>query len=361
MLINSEEFPIQKNVLLAPLTTIGLGGAAKYFFECTTIEHIYAGLEFGKRERLPVQVLGDGSNIIFSDAGFAGVVLKIALKGIRFEDDGEWMIARAAAGETWDAFVRACIEKGLGGIECLSGIPGFVGGTPIQNVGAYGQEVKDTIEEVEVLERATLKEKILKNTECEFSYRASRFKYQDSGKFIVTEVTFRLKKNGRPVIRYPEVKKNIEAAIPLSSLADGKESLGAVRDVVLSLRKKKSMLIDPSDPNSKSVGSFFLNPTVEMDHYSALSSLWKKIGDGSEMPAFPSEKKIKLSAAWLVEHAGFAKGYRKGGAGISSNHSLAIINCGGTTRDVLALAAEIEKRVLEKFGIRLVREAVVVQ
>ncbi len=360
MLTTSEQLPLQKNILLARLTTIGLGGAAEFFSECKTVEHIRAGLEFGKRERLPIQVLGGGSNIIFPDAGYHGLVLKIALKGIHFDDDGEWMIARAAAGEVWDAFVCACIEKGLAGVECLSGIPGFVGGTPIQNVGAYGQEVKDTIEKVKVLDRVTLQEKILKNSECGFSYRTSRFKLQDSGKFVVTEVSFRLKKNGRPTIRYPEVKKSVEAAIPLPSLADGRESLEAMRNVVLSLRKKKSMLIDPNDPNSKSVGSFFLNPIVEREQYSALSNVWKKIGDGSEVPAFPFQEKKKISAAWLVEHAGFAKGYRKGGAGISSNHSLAIINCSGTARDVLALAAEIEHRVFEKFGIRLVREAVVI-
>ncbi len=360
MLTTAEQLPIRKNIPLAPLTTIGLGGSAKYFLECKTVEHICAGLEFGKHEHLPVQVLGGGSNIIFSDAGFSGVVLKIALKGIHFDDDGEWMIARAAAGEVWDAFVHACIEKGLGGIECLSGIPGFTGGTPIQNVGAYGQEVKDTIEEVKVLERATLQEKILKNAECGFSYRTSRFKFQDLGKFVVTEVSFRLHKNGRPTIHYPEVKKNVEAAVPLSSLADGRESLEAVRKVVLSLRKKKSMLVDPNDPNSKSVGSFFLNPIVERKQYSSLRNLWKKIGDGSEVPVFSFEEKMKISAAWLVEKAGFAKSYRKVGAGISSNHSLAIINCGGTANDVLALATEIENRVFEKFGIRLVREAVVV-
>lgn len=343
------------------MTTIGLGGPASYFLECPTVEHIRAGLDLGKREHVSVQVLGGGSNIIFPDEGFAGLILKIALKGISFEEDGEWMIVRAAAGEVWDNFVRQCIEKGLGGIECLSGIPGFVGGTPIQNVGAYGQEVKDTIEEVKVLERGTLEEKILKKAECGFSYRASRFKFQDAGKFIVTEVTFRLKKNGRPVIRYPEVKKIIETSVSLSSLADGRKSLEAVRNIVFSLRKKKSMLIDPNDPNSKSVGSFFLNPVIGKEQFSEVSKQWKKIGDGSEMPTFPFENKIKLSAAWLVEHSGFTKGYRKGGAGISLNHSLALINCGGTTREVLALAIEIEEKVFEKFGIRLVREAVVVE
>ncbi|MDE3059013.1 MAG: UDP-N-acetylmuramate dehydrogenase [Bacteroidota bacterium] len=354
------QFPLQKSIPLAPLTTIGLGGAAEFFSECETVEHVCAGLEFSKRERLSVQIFGGGSNVIFSDAGFPGLVVKIAVRGIHFEHDGEWMIVRAAAGEVWDHLVHVCIEKGLAGIECLSGIPGLVGGTPIQNVGAYGQEVKDTIVEVRVLERETLREKILKNAECGFSYRASRFKTQDSGKFIVTEVSFRLKKEGRPTVRYPEVKKIVETAVPLSSLADGRASLEAVRSVVLSLRKKKSMLIDPNDPNSKSVGSFFLNPVIEQKQFSIMSERWKKIGDGSEVPAFPSEDKVKLSAAWLVEHSGLTKGYRKGGAGISSNHSLAIINCGGTTRDVLALASEIEERVFGKFGIRLVREAVVV-
>lgn len=351
---------VKENITLSQYTTLQLGGAAKYFCTCSSVEELKEVFEFARKKNLRSHILGGGSNTIFSDNGFEGIVIKIELKGISFVEDGNDILVTVKAGEDWEKFVKLCVEKGYAGIECLSGIPGSVGATPIQNVGAYGQEVKDTIESVKVLERKTLNITAFTNSDCQFSYRQSRFKSQDAGKYIVTEVTFRLKKNGRPTINYPEVKKTIEALIPLASLADGKESLEAVRNVVLSLRKKKSMVIDPNDANTKSVGSFFMNPMIDNDQLSVISNHWKKFGDGSEIPIFTVEDKKKIPAAWLIEKSEFKKGYAKNGVGISENHTLALVNRGGTTNALLSLAKEIQDGVEKKFGIHLELEPIIV-
>ncbi len=351
---------IQQNIPLAQFTTIQLGGKAKYFCSCATVAELQEALQFSQTKNLRAHILGGGSNTIFADEGFNGLVVKIDLKGISFVEDGDDIFVSVKAGEDWEKFVRTCVEKGFAGIECLSGIPGSVGATPIQNVGAYGQEVKDTIEEVKVINRETFEESLFSNADCQFSYRMSRFKLQDSGKYIVTEVVFRLKKNGRPTIVYPEVKKNIESQIQLSSLADGKESLEAVRNIVLSLRRKKSMVIDPNDSNTKSVGSFFLNPIIGSEQLSVINQHWKNNGDGTPMPTFSSENKIKIPAAWLIEKSGFKKGYTKNGVGISDNHTLALVNRGGTVHSLLALANEIQDGVEKVFGVRLELEANVI-
>lgn len=352
---------IAQNVTLAAYTTLRLGGAAKYFCACPTIEEVKEALDYARKRNLRSHILAGGSNTVFTDNGFDGLVVKIDLKGISFGDDGNDIVVTVKAGEDWDTFVRICVEKGCAGVECLSGIPGSVGSTPIQNVGAYGQEVKDVIERVTAVDRSTLREISFSNSDCRFSYRQSRFKSQDADKYIITDVTFRLKKNGRPTINYPEVKKIVEASVPLSSLADGRESLEAVRNVVLSLRKKKSMLIDPNDPNSISAGSFFMNPVVDDARLASLNSLWKKIGDGTDVPSFPFGSNKKIPAAWLIEKSGFKKGYTKNGAGISQNHTLALVNRGGTTAALLALAKDIREGVERTFGIRLEQEPVVVE
>ncbi len=351
---------IKEHIELKPYTTLQLGGPADYFCECSTVYELQDALRFaaGRDERL--HILGGGSNTIFADEGFRGFVIKIGLKGISFVEDGNDILVTAQAGEDWESFVRTTVEKGYSGLECLSGIPGSVGATPIQNVGAYGQEVKDTIESVTVLERTTLNETIFTNADCRFSYRTSRFKTEDAGKFIVTAVTFRLKRNGRPTIHYPEVKKVIDAQIDLASLGNGRESLSAVREIVIGLRKKKSMVIDPNDPNTRSVGSFFLNPIVDTETLERVADVWSKIGDGSSVPTFPFEEKKKIPAAWLIERAGFQKGTKKNGVGISENHTLALVNYHGTVESLLQLAQEIQKGVESVFGVRLEREANVI-
>lgn len=332
---------------LAPHTTIHLGGPARWFARCTSTADMCASLAFAKGEGLPVQVFSGGSNIIFADEGFDGVALKVALPGFRLEESGDEAILSAGAGVEWDSVVRRAVEGGWSGIECLSGIPGSSGATPVQNVGAYGQEVADTLLTLRALDRRTLTEREFSRDECEFAYRESRFKRADDGLFIITEVRFLLKRNVEPAIRYAELAEALQGVPPPLTPA-------GVRDAVIRLRRRKSMVIDPADPNSRSVGSFFTNPVVTREFFESKLA-------GVAVPAYPAPDGVKLSAAWLVEHAGFPRGFRKGGAGISENHALAIVNRGGSTQDVLALAEEIENQVGRKFGIRLAREPVVVR
>ncbi|MHB1049289.1 MAG: UDP-N-acetylmuramate dehydrogenase [Bacteroidota bacterium] len=352
---------IQEQKVLSEYTTLRLGGAARYFCSCTSVGELCEALEYAQTHRYRTHILGGGSNTIFADSGFDGLVVKMDIKGISVVDDDTHVLVTVNAGEDWDAFVQTMVMAGYAGVECLAGIPGLVGATPIQNVGAYGQEVKDTLVRVRVLDRTTRKENEFTNAECSFEYRQSRFKKQDSDKYIVTAVTFRLLKNGRPTINYPEVKKAIEAAVPLSTLADGKESLEAVRNVVLSLRRKKSMVIDPSDPNSRSAGSFFMNPIVSGEQFKKINDRWNLEGDGSSIPAYDVDGNVKISAAWLIEKSGYSKGYTKNGAGISGNHTLALVNRGGTAEALLALAKEIQESVERIFSVRLELEPVVVK
>lgn len=351
---------IQTNISLKEFTTIHLGGAAAFFCRCRTVGDLKEALSFARSKNLPAHILGGGSNTIFADEGFNGLIVKVELNGISSAVDGDDVLLRAGAGEHWDDFVRNTVANGFAGLECLSGIPGCVGATPIQNVGAYGQEVKDTIETVTVLDVKSLDELEFQNTECGFSYRTSRFKTVDAGRYLVTEVKFRLKKNGRPTIHYPEVKKIIDSTVDLSSLPDGRKSLEAVRSIVLALRAKKSMVIDPSDPNTRSVGSFFLNPIVDDIQLAKIYETWKRIGDGTSVPTFPFGQKRKVPAAWLIEKSGFTKGMRKNGVGISEHHTLALVNINGTTRALLALATEIQQRVKEVFHLQLELEANVI-
>jgi UDP-N-acetylmuramate dehydrogenase len=344
----------QSGVLLAQHTTLGLGGPARLFARCRSEEEIRECLRRADRERLAVQVLGGGSNIIFPDQGFPGLVLRVELAGLDCREDGPSAFLTAGSGEMWDEVVRWSVASNLGGIECLSGIPGLVGATPIQNVGAYGQEISDTLVSLQAVDRASLELVMFEASECDFAYRRSRFKYQDRDRYVITRATYRLRRNAEPQIRYAELRRFLESQGPWSNLEAGHPTLGAVREAVLALRRGKSMLLDPADPNARSVGSFFLNPVMALDRFAELHARWP------EVPHFPAPDGIKVAAAWLVEQAGFHKGYRHKGAGISAKHALALINCEGTTDDLLELAALIEASVWDRFGIQLEREPVVV-
>jgi UDP-N-acetylmuramate dehydrogenase len=336
------------NVVLAPYTTMGLGGPARWFALCTSGEDLRATLLFAQEEGLPVQVFSGGSNIIFADEGFDGVVLNVAFRGFRAEESRDDAVLTVGAGEPWDSVVERAAGKGWAGIECLSGIPGSTGGTPVQNVGAYGQDVGETLSSVRVLDRRTLRETEFSRDDCGFGYRESRFKGSDADLFIITQVRFRLKKNQQPEIRYPELARELEKT------KTERLTPASVRAAVIGLRRKKSMVLDTADENSRSVGSFFTNPVVTKTFFEAhLKSF--------PIPAYPVPGGVKLSAAWLVERSGFPKGFRREGAGISEHHALAIVNRGGSTADVMALAHEIETQVYGKFRIRLRREPVVVR
>ncbi len=337
---------IQKDVPLAPLTTLGLGGKARYLIECQTLEQIRHSLLWAAERNMKVQVLGGGSNTIFTDDGYIGLVLKIELSGVEFTDG----LATVAAGESWDSFVLQAVQHGLSGIECLSGIPGLVGATPIQNVGAYGQEVKETIVEVCALDRQSLEEVFFTRSECHFGYRQSRFKNEDRDRYIITQVRYQLKQDSQTQIRYPELVSYVQ-----EHPASASNPLQAVREAVLHLRASKSMCVDPQDPNSRSAGSFFINPVVAEDCARHLQQ------EHADMPSFPAPGGVKIPAAWLVENAGFKKGMRHGGVSISQKHALALVNYSGSTYELLELAAQIQEGVEQRFGIRLQREPVLIE
>ncbi len=347
-----------RSVPVAPFTTIGLGGAARYFFTAGSVDEVLEALDYADSNRLRIQVLGGGSNIVFGDEGFDGLVLHIGLRGLQSTDDGEYTLVTAAAGEPWDEFVLRAIELGLGGIECLSGIPGSVGATPIQNVGAYGQEVSETIVSVRVLDRPSRTVVDIPGSDCAFGYRQSRFKSADAGRYIVLAVTFRLATNGRPSLRYEELRKHVG---PTDPAAGGAAALGRVRDAVMALRRRKSMTVDPADPNTRSVGSFFTNPVLSCAEYELFAAHWLRAHPDSRIPGFPAGAGVKIPAGWLVENAGFTKGFRYKGVGISGNHALALVNRAGSAAELLELAGMIEKKVFETFSVRLEREPVIVR
>lgn len=343
---------------LAPYTTLGLGGPAEEFVACASRAELLDALRYAADRRMPVHVLGGGSNIIVPDEGVAGLVVHLVSAGVRTSSGGDQVLVEAEAGEVWDPLVERCVTEGLGGIECLSGIPGRTGATPIQNVGAYGQEVAQTIDAVTVLDRSTLGELVIPGGDCGFRYRQSRFKGADAGRFIVTAVRFRLTRRAAPAIRYPELARQVAHDTGGGPVPPGAEGLRLVRSAVLGLRRRKSMVLDPSDPNSRSVGSFFMNPMLPAADFAALQERWTSAGGTLAIPSFPAGGEVKVPAAWLVEQAGFPKGTRRGGVGVSAHHALALVNLGGTTRELLALASGIEQAVLERFGVRLEREPV---
>ena len=353
---------IQESVPLAAHTTLGLGGPARWFCACATERDVRDALEFARRRALPLQIIGGGSNVVFSDAGFPGLVAKVAIGGVRFDapPPGETtVIVEAGAGVSWDDVVAESVARGLAGIECLSGIPGTVGGTPIQNVGAYGQEIAETLVEVTCLDRTRQERVTFERDACAFGYRTSRFKRADRDRYVVLGVRLRLRRDTRPVPRYAELtaalarRGGIDAAEPAAAVS-------IVREAVLELRRGKSMVLDPADPNTRSVGSFFMNPVLTQSAFTELERRWRARGGAGEVPRYAAANGIKVPAAWLVEQAGYRKGYRKDGVGLSTRHALALVNLGGTTAALLALAAEIEDGVFERLGVRLEREPVVI-
>jgi UDP-N-acetylmuramate dehydrogenase len=358
--------PLQENVPLAPMTTIGLGGPARFFAEARSIDELCAYLAWADGDKIPLHLLGGGSNVVFADGGFPGLVLRVGIRGLFFRKDGpDHVLAVAGAGEPWDAFVGECVRRGLGGLECLSGIPGLSGATPIQNVGAYGQEVGPVVYRVRAIERRTHRQAEIDGRECGFRYRHSRFKGDDRDRYAITAVVFRLRAGAAPCAEYEEVKRHLaKSGRDPAALPAGTAGLEAVRSSVLEIRKRKSMLADPSDPDARSVGSFFENPVLDTEAYAALEARWRTGGGTGTVPYHVTDEPgrrgaRKVPAAWLIEQAGFAKGLRRGGVGISSKHALALVNAGGTSRELLALAEEIRAGVKGKFGVELEREPVV--
>ena len=326
------------------MTTLGIGGPARFFVRAESEEHIAEAFDLVAARGMDVFVLGGGSNLLVADSGFDGLVIQVAISGVERHEE----TIHAGAGESWDRIVELCVENELAGVECLSGIPGFVGGTPIQNVGAYGQEVSETITSVRCFDRLANQIVELTNADCGFTYRTSIFNSVERERYVVLSVTYRLKKAGAPMIAYKDLR---------TFFGDREPKLPEVRNAVLKIRRAKSMVIDPDDPNSRSAGSFFKNPIVEQEKFEVIVSQY----DGASVPSFPAGDGVKIPAAWLIEQAGFSKGFRLGSVGISANHSLALVNLGGgTASEILALKEKIEAAVKEKFDILLQHEPVFV-
>ncbi|HBL15447.1 MAG: UDP-N-acetylenolpyruvoylglucosamine reductase [Elusimicrobia bacterium GWA2_69_24] len=350
-------FTLLERVPLAEHTSIRLGGPARRLAVCADEAQVRECLDWARGEGAPVQVLGGGSNILFPDSGFAGVVLKVGIPGLEFSEESESWLVRAGAGESWDGLAAAAAARGLQGVECLSGIPGSVGATPVQNVGAYGQELADTLVSVSALDRETLETAVLDRGECGLGYRTSRFKGVDRDRWIILAITLRLRPGGRPALGYPE----LAAQFPGGGVPEGEAGIAAVREAVLRLRRSKSMVLDPGDPDSVSVGSFFTNPILGAEALAAFRKRVRNEGDGMAPPAFTAVGGTKIPAAWLIEKAGFPKGLRKGGVGVSSKHALALVNYGGSTAELRSLASDIQAAVLARFGVSLELEPVVVR
>ncbi len=339
---------IEENVPLAPLTTLQIGGKARFFVCAETEDQVSEAFQFAEKNGFELFILGGGSNVLIADQGFDGLVLQIALKGISVSGN----LVTAQAGEDWDDFCAFCVEKNLAGIECLSGIPGFVGGTPVQNVGAYGQEISETIVSVSVFDRKSKETLVLTNADCKFAYRTSVFNTTEKNRFIVLAVTYSLKPDGEPKIVYKDLRE---------FFGDHKPNLRETREAVRKIRSEKAMLVRQGGLDANSAGSFFKNPIVEQAKFAEIVKTAKKLGI-ENVPNFTADdSKVKIPAAWLIEKSGFHKGYRKGNAGISTKHTLALTNRGGATAfEMLALRDEIQSRVKEIFDIELVPEPVFV-
>ncbi len=355
-----DALQLDGEVPLAPRTTLGVGGSAELFCSVTSEGALRDALYFARSHELPVTLLGGGSNVIVPDAGVRGLVLHIALRGVAQRTDGERVSLIVAAGEPWDEVVAASVDAGLAGLEALSGIPGLSGATPVQNVGAYGQEVADTITAVRVIDRRSGEARMLSAAECGFAYRSSTFKGAQAGRYVVVAVTFALRAGLAAPARYGELSRALGSDTPAP--------LARVRETVMALRRAKSMVLAPlgaaaRDENARSVGSFFTNPIVGAEKAAQVIDAALQanlVVRAEDVPRWAEpDGRIKLAAGWLVEKSGFAKGTRRGPVGLSTRHALALVcHEGATTRALLALADEVRDAVHARFDVSLEREPV---
>jgi UDP-N-acetylmuramate dehydrogenase len=342
---------VRENVPLAPLTTFGIGGPARYFVAVQSEAELREAMQRARDKALPEFVLGGGSNLVVSDAGWPGLVIKMEIGIIRRSREADKDIFSAGAGVDWNEFVASAVESFCAGVECLNGIPGTVGAAPVQNVGAYGQDVSETIVRVRALIRETLEPIEFNNQDCGFSYRTSRFNTHDKDKFTITRVDFALTQGGRPKVEYGDVKKYFAAS-------GQRPTLQSVSEAVWKIRRAKAMVITSDEPDSRSAGSFFKNPIIPSQKFASLAESARS--RGAEVPSFPaSDGHVKVPAAWLIENSGLHKGFTLGCVGISSKHTLALVNRGGaTSAELLALKDLVQKKVYDAFGIELRPEPV---
>ena len=340
---------VLEQISLAPYTAFGIGGPARWFVEASTEDEVLEAVNFARQSNAPLFVLGGGSNLLVSDTGFPGIVLRIALRGVEQQEAGGTVAFSVAAGEDWDAFVSNAVSQNCAGIECLAGIPGTVGGTPVQNVGAYGQEVSETIRLVRALDLQRMQFANLSANDCGFAYRRSIFNSSERGRYIVTRVDYQLTSHSHALVSYVDLKRYFKEWTR-------KPTLSEVSIAVREIRRQKGMLIVPGDPDCRSAGSFFKNPVISAEHFAQIAANV----DGASVPSYPAaDSHVKVPAAWLLDQAGFHKGYALGRAGISSRHTLALINRGGASADdIAALRDAIIAKVSERFAIRLEPEPV---
>ncbi len=345
---------VQENIPLAPLTTLNIGGPARFFVEAANRVDVAEAVRFARSRDLSLLVLGGGSNIVAADSGWPGLALKVAIHGTEQRNpakDGE-LLFDVGAGESWDRFVSHAVAAKCAGVECLSGIPGSVGGTPVQNVGAYGQEVSETVDSVEVFDLADGQVRELCGEACGFSYRSSIFNTSARGRYIILRVTYALTPGGEPRLVYADLQHHFQGR-------ESQPDLAEVREAVRHIRALKGMLIVEGDPDCRSAGSFFKNPVLSAAQHEELQN--RAASKGLTLPSYPAlEENRKVSAAWLVEHSGFSRGYGFGRVGISSKHALALVNRGGATAaELLALKDQIQQRVEEIWGVHLETEPVI--
>ncbi|MEY2929318.1 MAG: hypothetical protein RL033_67 [Pseudomonadota bacterium] len=336
----------RRAVSLAAITSLQLGGPAELFAEVSQAADVPEALDWAARQNVPVTVLGGGSNVVVADGGLPGLVLQLTLDEETSVVDGDDVLVTIGAGAHWDSFVARAVARGWAGLECLSGIPGSAGATPIQNVGAYGQEVADTLFAIRAYDRQLRTLRQLERAECELGYRSSRFKTRDAGRFIVLDATFALRRGGAPHLGYPEIARRLTR--------HAQPTLAEVRDVVLATRREKSMLLDASDENGRSCGSFFLNPVLTSAQLEQLRAR------APSAPTYPqADGRHKVPAAWLIEQAGFRKGQRWGAVGISSRHSLALVaHASATSRQLLEAAHRVRDGVAQALDVLLEPEPI---
>ena len=338
-------FELQHDVPLAPRTTLQVGGTARYLTVANSVADLRSALQWAQERGTDVRILGGGSNVLVADSGFAGLVIQPAWRDIAVQRAADGVHLTVQAGVIWDDLVGTCVDADWAGVECLSGIPGWVGATPVQNVGAYGQDVASCITAVQVLQRDDLTLRRLPAAACGFAYRSSHFKHALRDTHVIVAVEMVLHAGGKPTLLYPDLRKALGPDA----------TLGQTREAVLRIRRDKSMLLDVTDANHRSAGSFFTNPVVSLE----LAQRLQRDAAGG-MPQYPhAAQQIKLSAAWLIERAGFQRGFVDGPVGLSSKHALALVNRGGAqAHDVRRLAARITTAVQHKFGVLLTPEPV---
>jgi UDP-N-acetylmuramate dehydrogenase len=354
---------LSDQVLLADHTTLRLGGPAQRFLEVDTTGELIDSVRAADEAGEPVLVLGGGSNLVVSDAGFDGTVIKVAAEGVAVRRAGDRVEVTVAAGENWARLVDWAVSEDLAGIECLAGIPGLAGATPIQNVGAYGQEVRTTVVDLRAFDRASQTIETFGVEDCGFGYRTSVFKRTGwpgsvTGRYVVLEVTFALARDSLSApVRYAELAGRLGVGV------GDQAPLAKVRDAVLELRRSKGMLLDPADPDTVSAGSFFTNPVVDRPVFAEIERIAAVRWPGTSVPSYPADDGcVKVPAGWLIERAGFTKGFDgPGAARISTKHSLALTNSGGATAaDLIGLARQLVAGVRETFGVELANEPTLV-